>query len=210
MRFSRLQGRNLGAGSTGGRRLGLGPAEKKLVDGVQGRAKSPLVSMNSSWGCRGSLKALLTGGAAAKRLRVIERRHVLMAQRRLNAGDAPRPEGMQRETRSGFPLPRLRVLHAHLARSAKAKTKIHGAPLFCTTESFEAISECGVRRRLCREEMRVLRDKERDLLVSGQMRRVIQQMRSSLTHRGMNFLDDGLVERFHRRLQNVIPPCILQ
>lgn len=103
---------------------GVHPIRIGLGDGVQGRAKSPLG--HGGVGGAGTLR--LTGDATAIRCTGFDdlRKRCPACIAGIWAsgwrfGEAGLPEGMQRGTRSGCPLPRLRwYYHRHLADHAKA------------------------------------------------------------------------------------------
>ena len=100
------------------------PTGGRLGDGVQGRAKSPLG--HGGVGGAGTLR--LTGDATAIRCTGFDdlRKRCPACIAGIWAsgwrfGEAGLPEGMQRGTRSGCPLPRLRwYYHRHLADHANA------------------------------------------------------------------------------------------
>lgn len=84
--------------------LGSKGQERPLVDGVQGRVTSPLLSMTSPWGSRGSSEcSFLSGDAPARRCARSSGKTVDWLWNGVDPLKEPRAGGMQRGRASGSP-----------------------------------------------------------------------------------------------------------
>lgn len=116
--------------------------ESALVDGCR-ESEISMLSMKSPWGFGGARRLLPNGGAAARRLREVDRRYGLRHGFGLNARIRAASRGDATGTRSGSPCQDVWYYHTHLAVASSCWKMPVGSQRYQVSRTYTLLSTQG-------------------------------------------------------------------